>query len=87
MLDCFVRCFSPRNVFSRTVKLTTSTNVDEICVRITNDEPSQKSMILSVYVGDLHLNKYMIEKSLAIGYDGGRKISPSNWMNHLHGEV
>jgi len=28
------------------------------------------------------LNKHMIEKRLAVSYDGGTKISPSNWMNY-----
>jgi len=39
-------------------------------------------ILADVYIGDLHLNKYMIEKRLAVTYDGGTKISPSNWMNY-----
>lgn len=46
-------------------------------------------ILADVYdTNELHLNKHMIEKRLAVGYDGGTKISPSNWMNyHLNGEL
>jgi endonuclease YncB( thermonuclease family) len=198
MLQSFLCCLRPRNIVPPSVKLTTSTNSDDICVRITNDEPSRKSLTLldtksiydsaewlnkldkpinwkdtiqfvppvekgvvikvydgdtitiasklpyptsplyrfsvrlngidcpeikgkdeneklcaqiakqemtelilnkivtlknvqtekygrilaDVYIGDLHLNKHMIEKRLAVNYDGGTKISPSNWMDY-----
>jgi len=39
-------------------------------------------ILADVYIGDLHLNNHMIEKRLAISYDGGTKINPSNWMNY-----
>jgi len=39
-------------------------------------------ILADVYIGDLHLNKHMIEKRLAVTYDGGTKISPKNWMNY-----
>jgi endonuclease YncB( thermonuclease family) len=194
MLDCFVRCLRPRNIVPPSVKLTTSTNSDDICVRITSEDSPRKSLTLldtksiydsewlnlkidwkdtiqfvppvekgvvikvydgdtitiasklpyptsplyrfsvrlngidcpeikgkdeneklcaqiakqemtelilnkivtlknvqtekygrilaDVYIGDLHLNKHMIEKRLAVNYDGGTKISPSNWMDY-----
>lgn len=45
-------------------------------------------MLADVYIGDLHLNKYLIEKRLAVSYDGGTKISPSDWMNYYNnGEI
>ena len=39
-------------------------------------------ILADVYIGDLHLNNHMIEKRLAISYNGGTKINPSNWMNY-----
>jgi endonuclease YncB( thermonuclease family) len=34
-------------------------------------------ILADVFVGDLHVNKYMIDKGLAIEYDGGSKTSRS----------
>jgi len=39
-------------------------------------------ILADVYLDDMHLNKVMLEKRLAVPYDGGTKISPSNWMNY-----
>ena len=39
-------------------------------------------ILADVYRDNLHVNKYMIEKRLAVVYDGGTKISPKNWMNY-----
>ena len=52
-------------------------------VRLKNIETEKYGRILAdVYIGELHLNKHMIEKRLAVTYNGGTKISPSNWMNY-----
>ena len=52
-------------------------------VTLKNVETEKYGRILAdVYSGDLHLNKHMIEKRLAVTYDGGTKISPKNWMNY-----
>ena len=52
-------------------------------VTLRNVQSEKYGRILAdVYIGDLHLNKYLIEKRLAIGYDGGTKISPTNWMTY-----
>ena len=52
-------------------------------VTLKNVQTEKYGRILAdVYIGDLHLNKHMIEKRLAVSYDGGTKISPSNWMNY-----
>jgi micrococcal nuclease len=58
-------------------------------VILKNVETEKYGRILAdVYIGDLHLNKYLIEKRLAVGYDGGTKISPMDWMNYyLKGEL
>lgn len=39
-------------------------------------------ILADVYIGELHLNNHMIEKRLAVKYDGRTKISPSNWINY-----
>lgn len=52
-------------------------------VTLKNVETEKYGRILAdVYIGELHLNKHMIEKRLAVTYDGGTKISPKNWMNY-----
>ncbi len=52
-------------------------------VTLKNVQTEKYGRILAdVYIGDLQLNKHMIEKRLAVSYDGGTKISPSNWMNY-----
>ena len=45
-------------------------------------------ILADVYVNDLCLNNYMLEKRLAVKYDGGTKISPKSWLDyHLKGEL
>lgn len=39
-------------------------------------------ILADVYIGDLHLNQYLIEKRLAVTYDGGTKMKPTDWMNY-----
>jgi len=43
-------------------------------------------LLADVYINDLHLNAYLIEKRLAVKYDGATKVVPTNWMEyHLKG--
>jgi endonuclease YncB( thermonuclease family) len=52
-------------------------------VTLKNVQTEKYGRILAdVYIGDLHLNKHMIEKKLAVSYDGGTKIDPRNWMDY-----
>ena len=52
-------------------------------VTLENVETEKYGRLLAdVYVGDLHLNKHLIEKRLAVKYDGGTKCSPTNWMDY-----
>jgi endonuclease YncB( thermonuclease family) len=45
-------------------------------------------ILADVYIDNINLNEYMIEKRLAVLYDGGTKISPSNWMDYyLKGDL
>ncbi len=39
-------------------------------------------ILADVYINDLHVNQYMIDKRLAVSYDGGTKTSPKNWMKY-----
>ena len=58
-------------------------------VILKNVETEKYGRILAdVYIGDLHLNKHLLIKRLAVFYDGGTKISPKNWMDYyLKGEL
>ena len=52
-------------------------------VTLKNVQTEKYGRILAdVYIGDIHLNKHMIEKRLAVAYDGGTKMKPTNWMNY-----
>jgi endonuclease YncB( thermonuclease family) len=58
-------------------------------VTLKNVQTEKYGRILAdVYIGDLHLNQHMIEKRLAVTYDGGTKMKPTDWMNYYcKGEI
>ncbi len=37
-------------------------------------------LLADVYCGDTRLSSWMLDKRLAVPYDGGTKISPHNWL-------
>jgi hypothetical protein len=39
-------------------------------------------ILADVYIDELYINEHMLEKRLAISYDGGKKDSPKNWMEY-----
>jgi len=41
-------------------------------------------VLADVYVGELHLNEHLLKKRLAVAYDGGTKICPTNWMDYYY---
>lgn len=43
-------------------------------------------LLANIYIGELHLNKHMVDRRLAVAYDGGTKMSPENWMDYHNGE-
>lgn len=54
-------------------------------IQLKNIQTEKYGRILAdIYLDDLHLNKHMIDKRLAVTYDGGTKKSPSNWMNYYN---
>ena len=36
-------------------------------------------ILADVYVGDIHVNQWMITENFAVSYDGGKKQRPDNW--------
>ena len=39
-------------------------------------------ILADVYLGNLHINNWLIEQRLAVKYDGGTKISPESWLRY-----
>ena len=39
-------------------------------------------ILADVYLGDLHLNKWMLDNRYAVSYDGGTKIAPKSWNKY-----
>jgi micrococcal nuclease len=58
-------------------------------VSLKNVQSEKYGRILAdVYLGDLHLNEWMIKERYAVKYDGGTKKSPSSWLKyHITGEI
>ena len=45
-------------------------------------------VLADVYLGDLHLNQWMIDQRFAVAYDGGTKKAPESWAKYrLTGEI
>ena len=45
-------------------------------------------VLADVYLGDLHLNQWMIDQRFAVAYDGGTKKVPESWAKYrLTGEI
>tara|TARA_B100001093_G_scaffold112771_1_gene105121 strand:+ start:622 stop:1161 length:540 start_codon:yes stop_codon:yes gene_type:complete len=39
-------------------------------------------ILADVYLGKLHLNKWMLDNRYAVSYDGGTKIAPKSWNKY-----
>ena len=39
-------------------------------------------LLADVYLGDLHLNKWMLDNRYAMSYDGGKKVAPKSWNKY-----
>ena len=44
-------------------------------------------ILADVYLGETHLNQWMIDQRYAVAYDGGTKKSPSNWVTYHEAKV
>jgi len=54
-------------------------------VTLKNIQTEKYGRILAdVYLDNLNLNKYMLDKRLAVVYDGGTKISPKDWIDYYY---
>jgi endonuclease YncB( thermonuclease family) len=42
-------------------------------------------ILANVYVDDLNVNKHMLEKRLAVEYDGKTKRNPEHWLQIVNG--
>lgn len=57
-------------------------------VRLKNVDTEKYGRILAdVYIDDLHVNKHMLDKRLAVEYDGGTKLTPANWMEYYNNNI
>ena len=49
-------------------------------IELRNNKQEKYGRILAdVYLDDLHVNQWMLDKKYAIKYDGGKKNKPDNW--------
>lgn len=54
-------------------------------IELKNVQTEKYGRILAdVYIKELHVNQHMVEKRLAVKYDGGTKISPKSWLNYYY---
>lgn len=52
-------------------------------VTLKNIQTEKYGRILAdVYVGELHVNMWLITEKYAVKYDGGTKKSPESWLNY-----
>tara|TARA_Y100000287_G_C14173756_1_gene331228 strand:- start:176 stop:640 length:465 start_codon:yes stop_codon:yes gene_type:complete len=57
-------------------------------VTLTNVSYDKYGRILAdVSIGDISVSKMLLDKRLAISYDGGKKTSPTDWMKYHSGET
>lgn len=52
-------------------------------VRLENVQMEKYGRLLAeVYIGNLNVNRHLLENRLAVSYDGGTKVSPKDWMEY-----
>lgn len=58
-------------------------------VTLKNIQSEKYGRILAdVYLGELHLNDWLIKEKYAVKYDGGTKVSPVSWLKYrITGEI
>lgn len=63
---------------------------DELAALILNKQIQLKNIktekygriLADVYFGEININQWLIEKRMAVKYDGGTKIKPSSWRQY-----
>ena len=57
-------------------------------VRLENVQTEKYGRVLAdVYIDNINVSKHMLEKGLAIAYDGSTKITPKDWMYYYNNWV
>jgi endonuclease YncB( thermonuclease family) len=52
-------------------------------VQLKNQKTEKYGRILAdVYLGDLHINQWLLDEKLVVPYDGGTKKSPESWLEY-----
>jgi endonuclease YncB( thermonuclease family) len=52
-------------------------------IRLENVESEKYGRILAdVYLGDVHLNEFLLKERYAVKYDGGTKLKPVSWLRY-----
>jgi micrococcal nuclease len=52
-------------------------------VTLKNVDTEKYGRILAdVYIGDVHVNKWLIDEKFALPYDGGAKAQPKSWLKY-----
>ena len=58
-------------------------------IRLENVKTEKYGRLLcDIYLGQSHLNKWLIDQKYALPYDGGTKVIPKSWKKyHKSGEI
>jgi len=52
-------------------------------IRLENIQTEKYGRLLTdIYLGNTHVNKWMIEERYAVVYDGGKKVTPKSWKKY-----
>ena len=52
-------------------------------IHLKNQKTEKYGRILAdVYLGDIHVNKWLLDEKLVVPYDGGTKKSPESWLDY-----
>lgn len=52
-------------------------------IRLENIQTEKYGRLLTdIYLGNTHVNKWMIEERYAVAYDGGKKVIPNSWKKY-----
>lgn len=57
-------------------------------IRLENVKSEKYGRILAdVYIGDIHLNQWLIDNRYAVAYDGGTKHTPESWLKYKENSI
>ena len=57
-------------------------NTPQICSTKNVSTEKYGRLLADVYLGDLHINKWMLDNRYVASYDGGTKIAPKSWNKY-----